>query len=152
MHKRTIRVCFVFFNLKFTHVGWTHIVAGKALGWRSGLCCRCCWMFGSPNCTRDHKAEASHRPSSLARKPKRFPEIYSLALPTCVYQPAQYPGSLQATFHFGIHSKHIESNGKILIDLRGLPDRPSVSATAPNTKLEMLMWVCHTVRLLQNCI
>jgi len=56
-----------------------------------------------------------------------------------VYQPAQHPGSPQATLHFGIHSKHIESNGKINIDLQGLPDRSSVSANAPNTDVEMLM-------------
>lgn len=43
------------------------------------------------------------------------------------------------TLHFGIHRKHIESHGKIHIDLQGLPDRPPVRANAPNTNIEMLI-------------
>lgn len=88
---------------------------------------------------RKPKAQVSHQTHQSGSSAKTFPRnVLSgtsyLCVPAC-----SISSSLQATLHFGTHSKHSESNGKILTDLRGLPDRPSVSVNAPDTKLEMLM-------------
>lgn len=56
---------FSFLNVKFTCLGWSDrdILAAKVLYRRSGLCCHCCWMLGSPSCTRAHRQKLHMDPA-----------------------------------------------------------------------------------------